>query len=119
MLWNWNVINSCFLTRSWHIKTRAQFAGTCIGIVLICVGLELIRRLQREYDRKIVRDWARRQTAAHAAESDNFSEEGGKTAKDTGVLVMRKSLLTPLSQRPSFLEQAVRALLYMIQFGIA
>ncbi|UZJ53910.1 hypothetical protein CBS101457_003230 [Exobasidium rhododendri] len=55
MLGNWQVIGSCFLTSSWHISSTAQFAGTCVGVFLLVVLIESIRRWGREWDRYIVR----------------------------------------------------------------
>lgn len=53
MLWNWTTIDACFLSRSWHIKTKGMFAGSVIGIFFLCVAIEALRRAAREYDRKI------------------------------------------------------------------
>jgi copper transporter 1 len=54
MLWNWNTVDSCFLAQSWQIKSNGMFAGSVIGIFLLCMAIEGVRRLGREYDRKIV-----------------------------------------------------------------
>lgn len=54
MLWNWNTIDSCFLSSSWHIESRGQFAGSVIGVFLLVVAIEGLRRLGREYDRRLV-----------------------------------------------------------------
>ncbi|CAG8148306.1 unnamed protein product [Penicillium nalgiovense] len=55
MLWNWNTVDACFLAKSWHIKSRGMFAGSCIGVICLVLCLELLRRLGREYDSFIVR----------------------------------------------------------------
>ncbi|GMK58371.1 hypothetical protein CspeluHIS016_0504030 [Cutaneotrichosporon spelunceum] len=55
MLWNWTTIDACFLSRSWHIKTKAMFAGSIVGVFFLCMLIEGIRRLAREYDRQIMR----------------------------------------------------------------
>ncbi|BEI85999.1 hypothetical protein CcaverHIS002_0602860 [Cutaneotrichosporon cavernicola] len=55
MLWNWTTIDACFLSRSWHIKTKAMFAGSIVGVFFLCMLIEGIRRLAREYDRQIIR----------------------------------------------------------------
>lgn len=54
MLWNWNTIDSCFISSSWRTSTRAQFAGSVIGVFFLVVGIEAVRRLGREYDRRLV-----------------------------------------------------------------
>lgn len=51
MLWNWTVIDSCFLASSWRIRSNGAFAGSCIGVVFLVISLEMVRRVQREYDR--------------------------------------------------------------------
>lgn len=55
MLWNWNTIDACFIAQSWQITSRGVFAGSCIGVVLLVVTLELLRRAGKEYDRYLVR----------------------------------------------------------------
>ena len=50
MLWNWFVIDSCFLARSWHVRSNGAFAASCIGVILLVISLEMVRRVQREYD---------------------------------------------------------------------
>ncbi|KAJ5789674.1 uncharacterized protein N7518_006685 [Penicillium psychrosexuale] len=55
MLWNWYTIDSCFLAKTWHIRTRGMFAGSCIGVICLVLSLEFLRRLGREYDSFIVR----------------------------------------------------------------
>ena len=57
-------INSCFIARSWHVHTKGGFAGTCIGVVLMGITVELVRRVQRELDRHLLAKWLARQRAA-------------------------------------------------------
>ncbi|KAJ5601425.1 hypothetical protein N7510_010959 [Penicillium lagena] len=54
MLWNWNTIDACFLSTSWHIRSRGMFAGSCIGVICLVLCLEFLRRVGREYDAFIV-----------------------------------------------------------------
>lgn len=60
MIWNWKVINSCFLSEGWHVKTRGQFAGTCIGIFCWVVFLVWLRKARSAFDSYIVQNKARR-----------------------------------------------------------
>ncbi|KAJ5888379.1 hypothetical protein N7495_008420 [Penicillium taxi] len=55
MLWNWHTIDACFISNSWHIRSTGNFAGACIGAILLVVCLEFLRRLGREYDAFVVR----------------------------------------------------------------
>ncbi|EJT78561.1 hypothetical protein GGTG_03661 [Gaeumannomyces tritici R3-111a-1] len=63
MLWNWNTVDVCFISSTWQITSTAMFAGSCVGVVLLTVFLEALRRAVKEYDRFL----ARRHTAAAAA----------------------------------------------------
>lgn len=54
-----------FLSSSWHVETRGAFAASCIGVALLAVLLEFCRRLGKEYDGLIARQFqvaARRQS---------------------------------------------------------
>ncbi|KAJ5289921.1 Histone deacetylase RPD3 [Penicillium atrosanguineum] len=55
MLWNWDTIDTCFLAKSWHVRSHGAFAGSCIGVICLVLVLELLRRLGREYDALILR----------------------------------------------------------------
>ncbi|ORY22230.1 Ctr copper transporter family-domain-containing protein [Naematelia encephala] len=70
MLWNWNTVGSCFLAESWYIRNKADFAGTIIGIFLLCMSIELVRRIGREYDRRLTFQSAAK---VKASESDSPS----------------------------------------------
>lgn len=60
MLWHWSTINSCFIASSWHVTSNGGFVGTCIGTVFLGMAVELVRRLEREYDRFLVAQHRRR-----------------------------------------------------------
>lgn len=94
MLWNWNTIDACFISSDWHIRSNGAFAGTCIGVVLMGITLEALRRGAREYDAWIVR--------AFRAKLAN-----GDTVPNTAIF------------RPSLTQQAVRAVLHALTFGVA
>ncbi|KAF2397661.1 Ctr-domain-containing protein [Trichodelitschia bisporula] len=106
MLWNWNVLDTCFLSSSWHIKSRGMFAGSCIGVILLVMVLELLRRAGKEYDRVLVRGYRAAQAGRDAASSEGSS--GSKTGGPVRVV-----------GRPTVGQQAIRALLHMLQFAVA
>lgn len=60
MLWNWYTIDTCFLASTLHINTKGVFAASHIGVALLVVGLEFVRRLGKEYDDYIFRQFHRR-----------------------------------------------------------
>lgn len=128
MLWNWNTIDACFISSSWHVKSKGGFAGTCIGVVALCMAVELVRRFQREYDRFIYAQHLKRAEAAAAVHNhpSDVSPEGTiSKGGATGAAGFNSSFMgkffatssTPASFTPSFLQQAVRALFYMFQFA--
>jgi copper transporter 1 len=86
---NWQTISACFLTSSWRISTEAQFAGTCIGVFLLVVLVESVRRWGREWDRYILASaLARRRDEQRVGNMDTRDERrqsAGKT-EDGGSL---------------------------------
>ncbi|CAO1636166.1 unnamed protein product [Parajaminaea phylloscopi] len=57
MLWNWQTVDSCIFAASWHVTTRGAFAASCIGVALLALALEFCRRIGREYDQLIARQF--------------------------------------------------------------
>ncbi|KAK7920590.1 hypothetical protein PG985_008612 [Apiospora marii] len=98
MLWNWDTIDACFLTSTWRITTQAIFAGTCIGVILLAMTLLFLRRAHKEYDAYLLRKYDKIQ--AEKALQQNEQQTRGV-------------------YRSTALEQAVRALLYTLQFANA
>ncbi|TVY25001.1 Copper transport protein [Lachnellula hyalina] len=127
MLWSWHTIDACFISSSWHITSRGMFAGTCIGVILLVISLEFLRRSAKEYDRYILRQFQRAGAAhptsypyitpscpsplAKAAEPANSSRES-VGANSVAVRVAAKF-------RPNVMQQAIRATLHMLQFAVA
>ncbi|BGP37810.1 copper transporter complex subunit Ctr4 [Rhodotorula kratochvilovae] len=103
MLWNWTVMDACFLSKSWHIRSVGDYVGTLIGVFFLVVALEGVRRLGREYDRSIRAAYYRREALALAALAKNQGKEVAQAA--------------PF--RPSHKEHAVRSVFYFVQFTVA
>ncbi|KAL3423568.1 ctr copper transporter [Phlyctema vagabunda] len=103
MFWNWNTIDACFLSTGWRITSRAMFAGTCIGVMLLVILLEFLRRVSKDYDRYMLRQFER----AH------FSSSAGREKLRSGAAGR------PLLFRPNLVQQATRATLHMCQFTVA
>lgn len=107
MLWNWYTIDACFLSTSWHITSNGMFAASCIGIAAIVVALEFCRRLGKEYDALIVRQFKRNLNAraasfrAHSANSCEGHEPAFATFR-----------ATPL-------QQLLRSIIHAVVFGLA
>lgn len=100
-----------FLSSSWHITSSAMMAGSCIGVVLLVMSLELLRRASREYDAYIVRQHQASSPPAGAV--DNESDSKGPTAQATGCPAPKRSF------KPSLVQQLVRSGLHMLQFAVA
>jgi copper transporter 1 len=140
MLGNWQTINTCVLTSSWHIRTEAQFAGTCIGVFLIVFLIETVRRWSREFDRWILeramvqRREARRRTqqlktemASRLADADPLQDRSTMKQKleqlDSIFFGIpqdrsgcRQAALDSMRFRPQMWQQLLRSLLYGVQF---
>jgi copper transporter 1 len=86
-----------------------MFAGSCIGVILLVMVLELLRRGSREYDAFLLQNHAAAYTSVPSASgSDDGSAKGVR---------QRSAPITPFT--PDISQQAVRALLHMLQFGVA
>ncbi|KAM7211884.1 Ctr copper transporter family domain containing protein [Rhypophila decipiens] len=108
MLWNWYTIDSCFIASSWRITSPGMMAGSCIGVILLTMSLELLRRTVKEYDRFLIRQHTARRASADGKTSppDAGSDNGVAPAPAAGY-------------RPKIWEQAIRAFLHMTQFAVA
>ncbi|WWC59259.1 uncharacterized protein I303_101809 [Kwoniella dejecticola CBS 10117] len=93
MLWNWNVIDTCFISSGWHNSTRGSFAASCIGVLFMAILLELLRRAARDYDRLILK-----QLSNISSKTQNYRPSGRRA--------------TPL-------QQLIRSLLHVAVFGVA
>jgi copper transporter 1 len=127
MLWNWYTIDSCFLARSWHITSRGMFAGSCIGVILLVISLEFLRRAAKEYDRYLIAQHSKSISSSStagltsSASSTSGAKNGGPTSNARAAACANGSGGAGTVQRfrPSILQQAVRALLHMMQFAVA
>ncbi|KAG4428365.1 hypothetical protein IFR05_016147 [Cadophora sp. M221] len=128
MLWNWNTVDSCFIAKSWHITSNGVFVGCCIGVILLVMSLEFLRRLGKEYDRFILRQHTRQQASILSTNPIANSETGtGGTSPATAGKDVAVAC-TPQSQsnrgamapfRPNIFQQMIRATLHMVSFTVA
>jgi len=140
MLWNWNTIDTCFIAKSWHIRSSGMFAGSCIGVVLLVMLLEFLRRAGKEYDAFLVRkhsskvatvagnSLSARDDIAPSASPGTVSKSGSsspdvQTTKDVNghPQCQYRPVAGAVSNkyRPTLVEQLVRALLHVMQFTVA
>lgn len=112
MLWNWNTVDSCFLSSSWHITNNAMFAASCVGAALLVVCLEFLRRVSHEYDAFLLRQFQRQlcaQQAALAAATPANCCDGPSSISGTQYATFRASAL----------QQLVRAIIHGVILGLA
>lgn len=109
MLWNWYTVDSCFLSSSWHVKSKGAFAGSCIGVIFLVIALEGLRRFQREFDRYLHRANAR------APAPQLLTEEESETASTS-----RKGLDSQGSHidQLKLWQHLLRSTLFMVQFAV-
>ncbi|KAK3197785.1 hypothetical protein GRF29_216g1279729 [Pseudopithomyces chartarum] len=112
MLWNWRVMDACFLSGSWHVKNNAMFAASCIGAALLVVALEFLRRCSSEWDQYLLRQFQRQlriqQAALTNAMPSNCCDGPAKTL-GTHFATFRATSL----------QQLVRAIIHGITLGVA
>lgn len=116
MIGNWKTVGTCFLSPSWYNSDIAKFAGSCIGVAFWVILTECIRRWSREYDRYIIRTAAANVRRVVAEERSRDIEGRG-----LGNMLARSYVGDGglLRLRPTLIQQALRALLYAIQFTSA
>lgn len=131
MLWNWYTIDACFLSSSWQITSHGAFAATCIGVILMVVALEALRRLGKEYDEHIQRDFAARVAlianggvapvvAAVAVAGSSSSSSPAACPAGPGAGAGGEALVPQtVTFRASPLQQFVRAVIHAVTFGLA
>jgi len=112
MQWNWNIVDSCFLSRSWHITNKAMFAASCVGAALLVVCLEFLRRVGHEYDAHLLRQFQRQLRAQQAAVAAAMPA----TCCDGPASTLGAQYAT---FRASALQQWVRAMIHGVTLGLA
>ncbi|KAK6460487.1 hypothetical protein DFJ63DRAFT_320664 [Scheffersomyces coipomensis] len=75
MLWNWYTIDSCFIARSWHVRTTGMFAGSCIGVFLMVVAAQWLARFGRELDIAFAKQNAKNRALMGANSSESSDDE--------------------------------------------
>ena len=121
MLWNWFTVDACryspyddldpsssdtgFLAESWHVSSNGVFAVSCIGVVLLVVCLEVLRRVGKEYDRFLVAQFQRQSTR-------RISESSSEGMPCTTMPTYQNFRYTPL-------QQLARSVIHMATFAVA
>ena len=131
MLWNWDTIDTCFISKTWHIRSTGMFAGSCIGVILLVMTLEFLRRVVKEYDRYLLRQHLASfekgtvsteepgaPTSEAARPKDNVAASATAVSGSSTPQIVGGCQQAPRF-RPNVMQQAIRAFLHMVQFAIA
>lgn len=94
-----------------------MFAGSCIGVLLLVMTLEALRRASREYDAYIVRSHQQSIGSPQPSSADLSANSG--TANKTPSTQLTTPLLQPTTFTPTLIQQLIRSLLHMAQFALA
>ncbi|KAI0159965.1 Ctr-domain-containing protein [Hypoxylon sp. FL1284] len=111
MSWNWNTIGTCFLAESWMIESEGSFAASCIGVFVLVICLEVLRRLGKEYDAFVLRQFQRHVAAQQARRASGGGGSGGGGSSWPGPHTV--------TFRATPLQQLVRAAIHAAAFGVA
>lgn len=118
-----------------------MFAGSCIGVVLLVMSLEFLRRMSREYDRYVLAERTRymrllgrspsasnnrlvEEVAESTASTDRHADgKTALTARDSGFKPTTMTTTAGESKamliRPTLLQQLIRAGIHMVTFAVA
>lgn len=119
MLWNWYTVDSCFLSRSWHNTSKGMFAGSCIGVILLVMVLEFLRRAGKEYDRYIIAKHTKKLESAASSRMSTSDTDSNTKALTAGSNLDPAGCAPTMRFRPTIVQQLTRALLHMLQFAVA
>lgn len=121
MLWNWYTIDSCFIARSWHVKTKRAFAGSCIGVFLLVVASQWLHRFAREYDAALMSSKKRNLISQDLKNDSDSTLEKSSTHPIVGT-VSHKWLFTPKSVGGIYatpVEHLIRSILFTLEWGLS
>ena len=122
-----------FISSQWRITSKSVFAGSCIGVILLVMSLEFLRRMTREYDRYVMAErmrYMRRLGRSSSSSKNGLVEEVAESTNSadhqadgkTGLMARSsgfKAKTGVVMIRPTLLQQLIRAGLHMITFAVA
>ncbi|EGU12481.1 Ctr copper transporter family protein [Rhodotorula toruloides ATCC 204091] len=111
------VLQACFLTPSWRIRSTADYIGTLIGVFSAVVLLEFVRRLGREYDRSIRAWYNRREERALSVLGKTTSNLDLRTAGGEEEGVKDEVVVQVPPFRPTNAQHLLRTTFHLIQFS--
>ncbi|TLD30659.1 hypothetical protein PspLS_01803 [Pyricularia sp. CBS 133598] len=119
MMFNTHTIDACFLTPEWHITNNGMFAATCIGVMLLVVLLEFTRRLGKEYDEFLARQFQRQAAAVGSARQMARDRDPEGRVPNPCAPPPPPIPSEYVTFRATALQQFIRAVLHALTFGLA
>ena len=97
-----------------------MFAGSCIGVILLTISLEFLRRAQREYDGFV----AGRQQRGHVTLTHDHSGISSNGSSSKQAIDIAAAAQGPVVRRHARVVELlpvhiIRSLLHMLQFAVA
>lgn len=108
-----------FISSTWQNKTSGAFAGSCIGVILLVMVLEALRRAAQEYDAYLNRTHAAPNAASPSSAAARDCGSGYNKQASSQAVPATTSITPTARFTPSIYQQLVRALLHMLQFAVA
>ncbi|KAJ7243030.1 Ctr copper transporter [Mycena rebaudengoi] len=99
MLWNWDVVDSCFIFEQWHIHSSQQYAESLVGIFFLVIFAEGLHRLSRAYDAYVLRRDKKKRSVFRVLKLSE-SERAARF-------------------RPTIMQQLIRSLFHCVGFSAA
>jgi len=94
-----------------------MFAASCIGVAFLVVSMELLRRLGKEYDAFILRQFQRHIASSRSADLKPNNNGSGPSPNSC----QRQAEIEPsfVTFRASPLQQLIRSAIHAATFGVA
>ncbi len=96
-----------------------MFASSCIGVILLVMSLEFLRRASKEYDRYIVRQAQLKQQQQQSTDHVPEPHSDNGSVKPPVLATTAPTSSNVRGFRPNVFQQLIRALLHMLQFAVA
>jgi len=112
MLWNTQIVDTCIVFSSWHVRSTASFVGSCIAIVALGVLYEYLRVFSKALDTRIALALVASGKGKRTA-SGLRSGRSSPSEEDAGLLTGRRLFKIPSTGTPVPTSlQVLRAALY-------
>ncbi|KNZ80253.1 Copper transport protein CTR2 [Termitomyces sp. J132] len=113
MLWNTQIVDTCIVFPSWHIRSTHGFIFSCLIIIALGILYEWLRGFQKQYEihlaRSLVFEGKGKGRATPRASGRNTPEYD---SEESGLLNGRRVKKSPESTPVPFIPRVVRASLY-------